>query len=126
MFVSRGDGTLPVGSTWPLTTVKAIQRRAGVVTLDGNSEARAKRTFHEHRHTAATVMLTAHKALPVVARQLGHASSQITALVYEHLLDDALLDGALEAFEAPRVARTLPDALPGTDEGIGERAQPRM
>jgi hypothetical protein len=46
--------------------------------------------------------------------------------VYEHLLDDALLDDALEAFEASRVARALPDALPGEDEGIGERAQTRM
>jgi integrase len=44
-------------------------------------------------------MLTARKPLPVVARQLGHASSEITARVYGHLLDDALLDDALEAFE---------------------------
>jgi integrase len=106
VFVGR-DGASPVCSTWPLTTVRRIQERAGVVTLNDEGETRAKRTFHEHRHTAATVMLTARKPLPVVARQLGHASSEITARVYEHLLDDALLDDALEAFERPRVARDV-------------------
>jgi integrase len=97
----------------PLETVKRVQKRAGVVTVDADGKTRGKRTFHEHRHTAATVMLTARKPLPVVARQLGHASSEITARVYEHLLDDALRDDALEAFDprsriAPRIAQ--PDA----------------
>jgi hypothetical protein len=51
-------------------------------------------------------MLTARKPLPVVARRLRHANSEITARVYEHLLDDALLDDALEAFEpCSRIAR---------------------
>jgi integrase len=85
------------------------------------SKPRARVTYHELRHTSATMMLTAGKSLPVVARQLGHASSQITAMVYEHLLDDALLDDALEAFseafESPHTpARTpAPDHLDSED-----------
>ena len=96
------DGESPVCSTVPLHTVQRVQRPAGA---DGT--ARGKRTFHEHRHTAATVMLTAGNPLPVVARQLGHASSEITARVYEHLLDDALLDDAVGCFDRSRIARSI-------------------
>ena len=121
VFVGR-DGVKPVCSTWPLATVKRIQKRAGAVSVDADGKERGKRTFHEHRHTAATVMLTAGKPLPVVARQLGHASSEITARVYEHLLDDALLDDALAAFEGSRVARDVARDR----EQSGETAQTRM
>jgi hypothetical protein len=49
-------------------------------------------------------MLTGGKAAAVVARQLGHASSQVTTGVYEHLLYDGMLDDALDVF----LAQTLP------------------
>jgi len=109
VFVGR-DGRSPIGTDTPLEVVQRVQRRAGVTVLGKDGKTRAKATFHEHRHTAATIMLTAGKPLPVVARQLGHASSKITAAVYEHLLDDALLDDALEAFDLPRIAQRIAQA----------------
>ena len=60
------DGVSPVCSTVPLETVKRVQKRAGVVTVDADDKTRGKRTFHEHRHTAATVMLTARQPLPAL------------------------------------------------------------
>ena len=45
----------------------------------------------------------------VVARQLGHSSSQVTTSVYEHLLSDGPLDLALEVFR--------PAAADATDIG---------
>ena len=65
---------------------------------------RPKVTYHELRHTAATMMLTGGKSAVVVARQLGHRDSRITTQVYEHLMDDGLLDDALDVFHAPEVA----------------------
>jgi integrase len=41
------------------------------------------------------MMLTGGKSAVVVARQLGHRDARIMTQVYEHLLDDGLLDGAL-------------------------------
>jgi integrase len=105
VFVGR-DGVSPIGTDTPLEVVQRLQVRAGVVRAK-HGKLRAKATFHEHRHTAATIMLTAGKPLPVVARQLGHASSKITAEVYEHLLDDELLDDALEAFDRSRIAQRI-------------------
>jgi integrase len=112
VFVGR-DGVSPIGTDTPLEVVQRVQLRAGVTVVGKDGKPRAKRTFHEHRHTAATRMLTGGKTLPVVARQLGHASSAITAAVYEHLLDDALLDDALEVFDCSRIARRIaqPDEL---------------
>ena len=106
----RREGTFPA-------LVDPTRSMAKPVKPGQRSKPRARVTYHELRHTAATMMLTAGKSLPVVARQLGHGSSQITATVYEHLLDDALLDDALEAFseafESPHTpARTpTPDHL---------------
>ena len=44
-------------------------------------------------------MLTRGVSPVVVARQLGHASSAITTSVYEHLLEDALLDEAVRSVQ---------------------------
>lgn len=41
------------------------------------------------------MMLTRGVSPVVVARQLGHASSAVTTSVYEHLLEDGLLDEAV-------------------------------
>jgi integrase len=62
------------------------------------------------------------KPFPVVAWQLGHASSKITATVYEHLLDGALLDDALEAFDRPRIAHRIAQA----DELEAEEVENRL
>jgi integrase len=113
VFVAR-DGRSPMSSDTPLEVAQRVQVRAGVVRPPAKpdrarrpAKPHAKVTYHELRHTAATIMLTASKPLPVVARQLGHASSKITAAVYEHLLDDALLDDALDAFESSSIARRI-------------------
>jgi integrase len=99
VFVGR-DGVSPIEPDTPLAVVQRIQIRAGVTMIDAEGKTRARATFHGLRHTAATVMLTEGTALPVVARQLGHADSRITAGTYEHLqlLDDGLLDVALSVF----------------------------
>jgi integrase len=72
------DGRSPVADGTPLLVARRVMMRAGVTVGEGKRR-RAKVTFHELRHTAATIMLT-------------NASSKITAFVYEHLLGDALLD----------------------------------
>ncbi len=41
-------------------------------------------------------MLVAGVPAAIVARQLGHSSPAVTTTVYEHLLDDGLLDVALD------------------------------
>jgi integrase len=45
---------------------------------------------HELRHTAATEMLRRGIPITAVANQLGHASPEITARVYSHLLEEDL------------------------------------
>jgi integrase len=81
--------------------VQRVQKRAGVVSVDAEGTTRAKATFRGLRHTSATSMLLSDKPLAVVvARQLGHGSTRVTAASYEHLglLDDSLLDDALGVF----------------------------
>ena len=74
------------------------------------------------RLEASRDALTAGKPFPVVAWQLGHASSKITATVYEHLLGGALLDDALEAFDRPRIAHRIAQA----DELEAEEVENRL
>jgi integrase len=80
-------------------------------------------TYHELRHTCATILLTASKPLPVVARQLGHASSKITAAVYEHLLEDSLLDDALDAFERSRISGRISEDPEPLDKKAADRLE---
>jgi integrase len=120
VFTGR-DGVSPIGADTPLEVMQQVQRRAGL-TVEGTDSkgrriTRVKVTYHELRHTAATTMLTGGKAAAVVARQLGHASSQVTTTVYEHLLYDGLLDDALDVFSRPEVAQTLPSTLPSSGGG---------
>ena len=66
-------------------------------------------------HAAALVKRPLSSRLPLAptfkpeaaaARQLGHASSQVTTSAYEHQLDDGLLDDALTVFgDDPRIAQ---------------------
>jgi integrase len=108
VFTGR-DGVGPMGSDTPLEVMQQVQRRAGLTVeatgAKGKRVTRPKVTYHELRHTAATTMLTGGKAAAVVARQLGHASSQVTTGIYEHLLYDGLLDDALDVFSRSDVAQ---------------------
>lgn len=49
---------------------------------------------HALRHSAAAVLLSAGMPLAAVADQLGHGSSAVTALVYEHVLDSTRVQNA--------------------------------
>ena len=70
---------------------------------------------HTLRHTAATAMLVSGTPLPEVARILGHASPQVTATVYAHVLPGG---GELAA---RRLERLLGASLP---EPAAGRARP--
>jgi integrase len=64
-------------------------------------------TFHELRHTAASLMLAQGIPLKVVQEILGHSQISLTADTYSHLLlevqQDAAerLDGLLRRLDAP-------------------------
>ena len=47
-----------------------------------------RRTFHELRHTHATVLLSHNVHPKVVQERLGHASIQTTLNTYSHLIPD--------------------------------------
>src|SRR5262249_20311966 len=102
------DGSSPLSDDTPLEVVQQVQKRAGLTVeatnRKGKKVMRPKVTYHELRHTAATMMLTGGKSAVLVARQLGHKDSRITTTVYEHLLDDGLLDDALDVFGDRKVA----------------------
>ena len=97
VFTGR-DGASFMGTDTPLEVVQAVQLRAGLAATGRDGKPRPRVTYHELRHTSASTMLVSGVPAAVVARQLGHASSQVTTSVYEHLLDDGLLDVALQAF----------------------------
>ena len=71
-------------------------------------------TFHNLRHTAASLMLSNGMSLIEVSRYLGHSSPTITAQIYAHLTP-----GGLEK------ARSMQDAISATRtrEGQGEIVQ---
>lgn len=102
------DGSSVIGTDTPLEVAQQVQRRAGLLVEATNKRGepvlRPRVTYHELRHTAATMMLTGGKAAVVVARQLGHLDSRITTQVYEHLLNDGLLDDVLDVFRVFRCA----------------------
>jgi integrase len=50
--------------------------------------------FHDLRHTAATLMLTAGVPLKVVSETLGHVSIVVTADVYAHVTPDLKREAA--------------------------------
>jgi integrase len=58
-------------------TFKPSCKAAGVPVL----------TWHQMRHSAATMMLESGVPIGNVSKQLGHASSVVTAMVYSHVTD---------------------------------------
>jgi integrase len=118
VFVGR-DGASPVEPDLPLAVVQRVQVRASVTTDGNDGKPKAKATYHGLRHTSATHMLCDGVPLPVVARQLGHADSRITAGTYEHLqlLDDGVLDVALDVFTRPTSASKFVSDIAGDVAG---------
>jgi integrase len=121
-----GGGADAQGFVWPgrdggpmhdRSAHRAVERacgRAGLVDASGVPLV----GLHGLRHTAASVMLLAGVPLLVVSRQLGHASVDVTARVYAHLVDDGALDLAADAFSGDQVARTLGETLGEVPKGL--------
>ena len=51
--------------------------------------------FHDLRHTAATLLLSARVNPKVVSEMLGHASVSITLDIYSHVIPDMQQDAAV-------------------------------
>ena len=67
------------------------------MTVGEDGRPRPRVTYHELRHTRASLALRAGVDLVTVARQLGHAGPHITATVYAHLVEDSALDAVTAA-----------------------------
>ena len=52
-------------------------------------------TFHEMRHTHASLLIGNHVAIPTVSKRLGHAKSSITMDTYAHIIPGTR-DGAVD------------------------------
>jgi integrase len=75
IFVShRNGGVCPTDTIYK--SFKVIAETAGITTA----------RLHDCRHTAATKLLSEGEDIATVAEVLGHASPQVTALVYAHAL----------------------------------------
>jgi len=102
-------------------------RRAG---LDGL-------TFHDLRHTAASLMIAAGVPPMVVAEQLGHRDARLVLQRYGHLypgataqaaraLDAFLLDSAVgQAWGEARAPLSPEDEMPASDEWSVRESNPR-
>ena len=67
-------------------------------------------TFHELRHTAASLMLAQGIPLKVVQEILGHRQLSLTADIYSHLYDSAREDAAARMDDLlRRLAGKAPD-----------------
>jgi integrase len=105
-----GSGDNAAGYVWPGLAGNAMGRStpsqllARVLRRAGLERACS---FHGLRHTAASRAFAAGVPLIVISRQLGHASSVVTAKVYAHLLEESQLD----AFAAAMAPAPLRDAL---------------
>jgi integrase len=60
--------------------------------------------FHDHRHTAATLLLSADVHPKVVSEMLGHAGIKITLDVYAHVLPTMQREAAGVMGEGTRLA----------------------
>ena len=116
-FVLVGrDGSSAVSTNYPLDVAARAQQRAGLVVRVG-SVVRPRVTFHQLRHTRASLALRDGIDLVTVARQLGHAGPHITATVYAHLIDDGSLDAVTTAGKRTSVAGDVAGA-PTVDRSV--------
>jgi integrase len=95
------DGARAVCESYGLAVAARAQRAAGLV-VERNGKRHPRITFHELRHTRASLALRDRVDLVTVARQLGHAGPHITATVYAHLVDDGALDAVATAGRTDR------------------------
>jgi len=61
-------------------------------------------TFHTLRHSAVSIMLSRGVPIPVIAKQLGHATPMVTLSVYAHMIhsdEDRGTSALAEAFRDP-------------------------
>ena len=71
-------------------------------------------SFHDLRHTFASLLIAQGAHLKLISEQLGHASVQITLDRYGHLMDQSYGDASdrLEAALFGGAAASGPQALP--------------
>jgi integrase len=78
-------------------------------------------SWHELRHTAASLMLAAGVPLPDVSAQLRHADPGITARISSHTLGQDRQHAAASVFDGLGTTGTLRETL---RETAGERTNP--
>lgn len=90
-ILRKYGGVLPLISAQKYNQyLKEVARRAGISRPV---------TSHWARHTGATLLLNAGVRLEVVARVLGHSSTEMTRKVYAKLLDDTVAREMMKAEE---------------------------
>lgn len=88
-ILRKYGGVLPLISAQKYNLyLKEVARRAGISRPV---------TSHWARHTGATLLLNAGVRLEVVARVLGHSSTEMTRKVYAKLLDDTIAREMMKA-----------------------------
>jgi integrase len=85
----------PMSRDTPGQLLERTLDRAGLVDPNGKPLV----TFHDLRHTRASIALARGVPLITVSRQPGHARVDITAKTYAHLLEDRQLDDFADAHE---------------------------
>ena len=75
-LVFRGEAGQPIARAWLHKAWRAACARAGLPE---------SATWHQLRHTYASVLIDGGESVTVVARRLGHANPSMTLSVYSHL-----------------------------------------
>lgn len=83
-YVWPGRGGVAMDKDTPGQLLGRVLDRAGLLEPDGSAPV----TFHGLRHTCASLLFAAGVPLLVISRQLGHATPQVTSVVYAHLVAD--------------------------------------
>lgn len=87
LVFDRGDGQFLPLTTWQKAHTRFVAE-AGIPRI----------TFHQLRHTSATISLEAGQHPLIVSRRLGHRSIQTTLDIYSHISED-LARSAAEALD---------------------------
>jgi integrase len=102
--VAQAEDRLAVGSSYDnddLVFANALGRPLDGTAVTKRFQRLAVRAelghlrFHDLRHTAATLMLSAGTHVKVVSERLGHATINITLDTYSHVLPDMQRDAAI-------------------------------
>ena len=93
-ILNKYDGVLPIVTNQKYNDyLKALAAHAGIDK---------PLTSHWARHTGATLLLNMGVGMEVVAKVLGHSSTQITREVYAKLLDETIVNAMQDAEEKIR------------------------